>query len=224
MGTWKVNLDEQTATSTNGLTFKLTEAKPEKHEFSQIDSWSQLTLPQRKKGDPKKWFKFFLAIFISMGSLILGMIFCPVGKAYPEESLKYKGMKLSTLPLGHQYLGGYLFDIPGKDRYGVDLIRHETHQIMWLVKILGHDKQGNPIQEIKSVIPPRKIPKGQAFFFSSCQLNGKWDTKIVAIVQLEDREELKQIMSAWRVNLDQEKFESIPTKGVSCIIEGWGHK
>jgi len=28
MSSWKINLKEQTATSTNGITFKLTETKP----------------------------------------------------------------------------------------------------------------------------------------------------------------------------------------------------
>ena len=32
MGTWKINLKEQTATSINGITFKMTETKPGEHE------------------------------------------------------------------------------------------------------------------------------------------------------------------------------------------------
>ena len=32
MGTWKINLKEQTATSINGVTFKLTETKPGEYE------------------------------------------------------------------------------------------------------------------------------------------------------------------------------------------------
>jgi len=32
MSTWKINLKEQTATSINGITFKLTESKPGKYE------------------------------------------------------------------------------------------------------------------------------------------------------------------------------------------------
>ena len=32
MSTWKVNLKEQTATSINGITFKLTETKPGEYE------------------------------------------------------------------------------------------------------------------------------------------------------------------------------------------------
>jgi len=32
MSTWKINLKEQTATSINGITFKLTEAKPGEYE------------------------------------------------------------------------------------------------------------------------------------------------------------------------------------------------
>ena len=32
MSTWKINLKEQTATSINGITFKLTETKPEEYE------------------------------------------------------------------------------------------------------------------------------------------------------------------------------------------------
>jgi hypothetical protein len=32
MGTWKINIEEQTATSINGITFKLTETKPGEYE------------------------------------------------------------------------------------------------------------------------------------------------------------------------------------------------
>ena len=32
MGSWKINLEKQTATSINGITFKLTETKPEEYE------------------------------------------------------------------------------------------------------------------------------------------------------------------------------------------------
>jgi hypothetical protein len=32
MSTWKINLKEQTATSVNGITFKLTETKPGEYE------------------------------------------------------------------------------------------------------------------------------------------------------------------------------------------------
>jgi hypothetical protein len=32
MSTWKINLDNQTATSINGITFKLTETKPGEYE------------------------------------------------------------------------------------------------------------------------------------------------------------------------------------------------
>jgi len=32
MGTWKINLNKQTATSINGITFKLIETKPEEYE------------------------------------------------------------------------------------------------------------------------------------------------------------------------------------------------
>jgi len=32
MGTWKINLKEQTATSINAITFKLTETKPGEYE------------------------------------------------------------------------------------------------------------------------------------------------------------------------------------------------
>ena len=32
MSTWKINLKEQTATSINGITFRLTETKPGKYE------------------------------------------------------------------------------------------------------------------------------------------------------------------------------------------------
>jgi hypothetical protein len=32
MSTWKINLTEQTATSINGITFKLTEVKPGEYE------------------------------------------------------------------------------------------------------------------------------------------------------------------------------------------------
>ena len=32
MGVWKINLEDQTATAINGITFKLTETKPGKYE------------------------------------------------------------------------------------------------------------------------------------------------------------------------------------------------
>ena len=163
-----------------------------------------------------------LTSLITMGCLILGVNSFPSETAHSGPPLKYEGLQMPPMTEGHVYRGGY--SLPGKGRYGVHLIRYGKKHMMWLTKRLGHDDKGHSIEVIKSVIGPREIPEGHEFYFSTCQLNEQWHPKIVAIVKLEDKEALTQVLSAWRANLAKEKFEPIPTRGVQCIVEGWDHE
>ena len=49
-----------------------------------------------------------------------------------------------------------------------------------------------------------------------CELNGKFDSKIIAIAKYEEVHELTKIIKAWRANTTKGKFEEISIAGITC--------
>jgi len=61
-----------------------------------------------------------------------------------------------------------------------------------------------------------KIDKLYKIVDFKCLRNGLSNWGIIAIAQLEDTIELRQIGKAWNVNRKTGKFEVIATKGLTC--------
>ena len=67
------------------------------------------------------------------------------------------------------------------------------------------------------------VEEGTRLEFVSCRLNGKVDSKIIAISEYEETEFLTKIVRTWRVNIEKGKIEEIPKSGIDCVNISYGH-
>ncbi len=91
-----------------------------------------------------------------------------------------------------------------------------TKQIRMLTK---NDGRGIPVNGIldAEIIP--KIKPGEWLNYN-CELEGKADSTIMAIVQIkgfENKDLYTKVRQAWKINTAKQKIENIPTKNVACV-------
>jgi hypothetical protein len=87
-------------------------------------------------------------------------------------------------------------------------------------KFLRYDKENAPYWLVTDAIPYPKLPDDYFVAFATCRENGKDDSTIFAAVKGEDTEIYKNILWAYRLDLTQQKFITLDTKGVDCRSEG----
>lgn len=81
------------------------------------------------------------------------------------------------------------------------------------------DGSGEPVDAVLDVQVIPKLRSGE-WLNTNCQINGKADSEVLAIVQVkgyENADLYTQVRQAWRSNLRTQKIETIPTKNVACI-------
>lgn len=89
-------------------------------------------------------------------------------------------------------------------------------------KFIGRGDNGKPRWLITDVMPYPKLPKGYQVAISTCRQNGVDDRTIFAIVKMVDEEWYRNIARAYKLDIKQQRFVSIGTKGIECGNEGWG--
>jgi hypothetical protein len=78
-----------------------------------------------------------------------------------------------------------------------------------------------PVNAVLDVQLTPKLMSEEYLAIASCQINGKPDSEIVALVKVtptdQQQDLFTKIRQAWRINLKTEKIEPIPTKAITCI-------
>jgi hypothetical protein len=78
-----------------------------------------------------------------------------------------------------------------------------------------------PVNAVLDVQLTPKLMSEEYVAIGSCQLNGKPDSEIVALIKVtpsdQQQDLFTKIRQAWRINLKAEKIEPIPTKGLTCV-------
>lgn len=120
--------------------------------------------------------------------------------------------------LGEKYTCEYGIEWVKPDTKGTDFdgILILTKQIRMVMK---PDGRGIPINGILDAEVVPKIQPGE-WLNSNCELDGKSDSTIMAIVQIkgfEDKDLYTKVRQAWKINIDTQKIENIPTKNVTCV-------
>jgi hypothetical protein len=125
------------------------------------------------------------------------------------------------LPSGFEDRGGVLLDPAGKSEYALKSVAAQNQEMIWLNWFTYHDAAGKPHWEVRAVLQlPALRDDEMVSYGGNCLINGERDPEIIAVVLVEEDEELlTNIRQAWRVNLSLEKFEEIPTSGVVCENE-----
>ncbi|MBD2183974.1 tetratricopeptide repeat protein [Aerosakkonema funiforme] len=82
------------------------------------------------------------------------------------------------------------------------------------------DGSGEPVEAVLDVRVVPKIRPEEWLQQVNCQIGGKADDRIVAIVQIqgfEDADLYTKVRQAWRVNFSTEKIDAIPTANIACV-------
>jgi hypothetical protein len=122
-----------------------------------------------------------------------------------------------TLPNGAKDLGGGLLS---DEDYGVSRFSKGKSFMLWLEKIISRDDEGVPDWEVKDVLTFGKLKKHQELLFSyssPCTLASEENLEMIVLAEFLPKKKNYKVLKAWQVNLDEEKFENLPTKEIECV-------
>lgn len=94
--------------------------------------------------------------------------------------------------------------------------------MLWLERLIHRDPSGQAHFEVRAAVDLPRLDDREVIVFGMCRLDGVVDSAVIALVYYRDEEVFKDVKRAWRVNSRGERFESIPTDGVTCENEGYG--
>lgn len=136
----------------------------------------------------------------------------------------YVGLQYDSLPAGFKYEGGSV--IP-RGTSGVDADYDFSHimtprgDMIWLDTIGAPTAKGLPARIVRAELTIPPLAHDERLFLASCDVNGKFDSRVAAIVVDEPNvTKYTKIRQAWRVNPQSGRFDVIPVTGVTCEEPG----
>jgi hypothetical protein len=135
----------------------------------------------------------------------------------------YVGLRYEGLPHGFAYHAGSVITpapASGGD-YAFSQVGTPKGEMIWLDSLGASIRNGDRARTVRAslVIPP--LAKDERLFLASCDLHGKLDPMIVAIVVNEpNASRYTKIRQAWHANVATSRFEVIPLDGVVCEEPG----
>jgi hypothetical protein len=129
----------------------------------------------------------------------------------------YVGLHYTTLPSRLKNEGGAVLPHTAnglKGDFAFTHVKTPRGDMIWLDSL---SKGKNPTRVVRAelVIPP--LANDERLFMASCDADGKFDSRIVAIVVNEAKAtKFTQIRQAWRANTVSSRFDVIPLAGVTC--------
>jgi hypothetical protein len=139
----------------------------------------------------------------------------PAPKA-PSASAKgpsdYVGTKYSAPPTGVTVKGGSL--LPNTS-YALSHVATPSGDMIWFDSVAAGERI------VRAALPFAALLKDERLFISSCDLNGKLDPAMFAIVLNQGpRSKTTRVIEAWRINVKTATFEMLPIAGVTCEDPG----
>ena len=133
----------------------------------------------------------------------------------------YVGVHHDPLPAGVTNEGGALIRVGTAD-YSISHVRARGVDMLWLDSIVpGKSQNPEKIVRAELRIPPRE--RDERLFMASCDVNGRLDSRIVAIVVNEPGvAKYTKVRQAWRADASRGRFDVIPVTGISCEDPGPG--
>lgn len=163
-------------------------------------------------------------IVFGLGGLMVLMAAWWIGAAMAEPAGEFEGLRIPPLPPGLEVRESFLLDDRPESYYAVTRLAHRRGEVIWLEKLLHHDKDRQAHWQVTSAVMGPRPREDQAYFLGTCMLHGEHERALIALADLENVEIVTAIKQAWRVNLKRTQIEPISTEGVSCYREGWGHE
>lgn len=126
-------------------------------------------------------------------------------------SNSYVGVAYDSLPRGVTYKGGSL-----AGNLDFAEVATPSGNMIWLDTIVAATrKPARKVVRAELSIPP--LASDERVFMASCDVNGKLDPLVVAIVVAEPNvSRYTKVRQAWRANAVAARFDVIPIAGVTC--------
>ena len=135
---------------------------------------------------------------------------------------RYIGIRHDPLPAGVVSEGGAVVRIDGAD-YAFTRVKTPHGGMVWLDSIAG-EKGQTPIKIVRAEVRVPALARDERLLMASCDVGGKLDGRVVAIVVNESRtsNETKfgAVRQAWRADARRGRFDVIPVAGITCEDPG----
>jgi len=132
---------------------------------------------------------------------------------------RYIGVRHGPLPAGIASLGGAVVRINGAD-YAFTHVRTPSGDMVWLDSITSSGTQ-TPVKIVRAELRVPPLARDERLLMASCDVNGKLDGRVVAIVVNEaNATKFTKIRQAWRTDANGGRFDVIPVAGISCEDPG----
>ena len=127
--------------------------------------------------------------------------------------------QINEIPFFKQIIGNSAKLLPNQSYSVSDNVQGGRHYI-FLERLLP---TGPKRFRIIQTLDAGKLQTNEDMYISECSNNGKADEYIIAIVKLDtDKEVLKTIRKAWKIDIISEIFTLIDPHKVTCLNEGYG--
>jgi hypothetical protein len=135
----------------------------------------------------------------------------------PPAKANHVALQYDSLPTNFTLRAGAL--IPGSS-YDLSYVVTPAGDEVWL-DTLGARVGGRRARTVRAQLKVPPLARDERLFMASCDVNGKLDPTVVAIVVNQpNATRFTQIRQAWRANVAQSRFDVIAVTGVSCEDPG----
>jgi|WetSurMetagenome_2_1015567.scaffolds.fasta_scaffold246302_3 hypothetical protein len=159
--------------------------------------------------------------------LVAPLILLPLVIANAEEPgnlSQYVGLTYPPLKDGLKEESGNMIGDPiNNTNYSVAFMSNEGSNMLWLESSSSRNIKGLPIWKVLDVIAAPNYGKDETLIIGFCKIDDRSDSEVLAVVKYEQNKKyFNNVIKAWRANRAKGKFESITTKGISCLNESYG--
>lgn len=135
----------------------------------------------------------------------------------------YVGLRYEGLPRGFAYHAGSVItpSPPSGGDYAFSQVGTPKGEMIWLDSLGAPIRNGDRARTVRAslVIPP--LAKDERLFMASCDVSGKLDPMVVAIVVSEPNgSRFTKIRQAWRADAAASRFDVLPLAGIVCEEPG----
>jgi hypothetical protein len=141
-----------------------------------------------------------------------------------RQPASYLGLQYDSLPSSFTYKGGSVVARtprgPAAD-YDFAHVMTPRGEMIWLDTIASAPAHGPPTRMVRAELTIPPLANDERVFMASCDVEGKLDPLVVAIVVNEpNATRFTKVRQAWRANIRGARFDLIPVTGVTCEDPG----
>lgn len=133
----------------------------------------------------------------------------------------FVGNRYESLPKGVTLLSGAVLPASrATGEYELARVKTPRGEMIWFDS-LTHTSRATPARTVRAELRVPPLSRDERLFMASCDVAGKLDPRVVAIVVNEPSvTTFEKIRQAWRVNAGTGQFELIPVAGITCEEPG----